>query len=108
MTAAVWGTGAIGGILNVNGQDYRYGKASEYKQKRGINVARRGIYARSLEWLTCGELNDPENNHAWAAHLDVAGLNGVGLFYLAMRRGLDYLYQRPDLDRSRLGVTGLS
>ena len=31
-----------------------------------------------------------------------------GLFYLAMRRGLDYLYDHPDVHRSRLAVTGLS
>src|SRR5437667_12912845 len=35
-------------------------------------------------------------------------MNGVGLFYLAMRRGLDYLYEHHNTDRSRLGVTGLS
>src|SRR5207249_712125 len=34
--------------------------------------------------------------------------NGVGLFYLAMRKGLDYLYNHPNADRERLGVTGLS
>jgi len=36
------------------------------------------------------------------------GANGVGLFYLAMRKGLDYLYQHANVDRARLGVTGLS
>jgi hypothetical protein len=36
------------------------------------------------------------------------GANGVGLFYLAMRKGLDFLDQHPGVDRSRLGVTGLS
>jgi hypothetical protein len=30
------------------------------------------------------------------------------LFYLAMRRGLDYLDNHPNADRERLGVTGLS
>lgn len=94
--------------LNVNGHEYRTGKAAEYKQKRCINFAKNGIYALSLEWLACGELNDPENKHSYAAHLDLSGFNGVGLFYLAMRRGLDYLYQHPNIDRSRLGVTGLS
>jgi dienelactone hydrolase len=84
------------------------GKAAEYKQKRCINFAKRGILALSLEWLYCGELNVPENKHEFAAHLDLVGANGVGLFYLAMRRGLDYLYQHPNVDRGRLGVTGLS
>jgi hypothetical protein len=36
------------------------------------------------------------------------GLNGQGLFYLAMRRGLDYLAAQSHVDASRLAVTGLS
>jgi dienelactone hydrolase len=95
-------------ILNVNGHVGPLGKAIEYKQKRCINYAKRGILALSLEWLAFGELTAPENDHAFAAHLDLVGMNGVGLFYLAMRRGLDYLYEHPNTDRSRLGVTGLS
>lgn len=100
--------GKIPAILNPNGHELQLGKAAEYKQKRCINFAKRGILALSLEWLYCGELNVPENKHEFAAHLDLVGANGVGLFYLAMRRGLDYLYQHPNVDRGRLGVTGLS
>jgi hypothetical protein len=53
-------------------------------------------------------LNQPGNQHWFGAHLDLVGANGVGLFYLAMRRGLDYLDAHPHVDRSRIGVTGLS
>jgi dienelactone hydrolase len=95
-------------VLNVNGHDYEVGKASEYKQKRCINLAKQGMLALSLEWLSCGELNHPENRHEFGSHLDLVGANGVGLFYLAMRRGLDYLYDHPSVDRSRIAVTGLS
>ena len=35
-------------------------------------------------------------------------MNAAGLFYLAMRKGLDYLYDNPNVDRSRIAVTGLS
>jgi dienelactone hydrolase len=101
-------TGKIPAILNPNGHELQLGKAAEYKQKRCINFAKRGILALSLEWLYCGELNVPENKHEFAAHLDLVGANGVGLFYLAMRKGLDYLYEHPNVDRGRLGVTGLS
>ncbi|HEY7098939.1 MAG TPA: acetylxylan esterase [Terriglobales bacterium] len=105
-------TKKVPAILNVNGHDYKLGKASEYKQKRCINFAKHGILALSLEWLGCGELRDPNNkagNEHWgAAQLDLVGTNAAGLFYLAMRRGLDYLYDRPDVDRARLGMTGLS
>src|SRR6185369_5218407 len=101
-------TGKVPAILNPNGHELELGKAAEYKQKRCINFARRGIMALSPEWIYCGELNVPENKHEFGAHLDLVGANGVGLFYLAMRRGLDYLYEHPNVDRSRMGMTGLS
>jgi len=100
--------GKVPAILNVNGHVGPPGKSVEYKQKRCINQAKRGIVSLNLEWLSFGELNQPGNEHWFGAHLDLVGANGVGLFYLAMRRGLDYLYGRPDVDRARLGVTGLS
>ncbi len=100
--------GKIPAILNVTGHVGRPGKSIEYMQKQSINLAKRGILTLTLEWLNCGELLDPENKHEFAAHLDLIGFNGVGLFYLAMRRGLDYLYQHPNVDPSRLGMTGLS
>jgi dienelactone hydrolase len=99
--------GKLPAILNVNGHGPG-GKAVEHKQKRCINQARHGAIALSLEWLDFGELQSPENGHNAIQLLDFAGSNGVGLFYLAMRRGLDYLYEDADVDRSRIGVTGLS
>jgi len=95
-------------ILNVNGHVGAPGKAVEYKQKRCINNARQGILSLNLEWLAFGELSQPENRHWFGAHLDLAGANAVGLFYLAMRKGLDYLWEHPNTDRARVGVTGLS
>ncbi|HZT31038.1 MAG TPA: acetylxylan esterase [Bryobacteraceae bacterium] len=94
-------------ILNVNGHEAD-GKAMEYIQKRSINQARQGILALNLEWIGMGELAHPENVHWNEAYLDFAGANGLGLFYLAMRRGLDYLWQHPQVDRARIGITGLS
>jgi dienelactone hydrolase len=94
-------------ILNVNGHD-PLGKAVEYKQKRCINFAKRGVIALSLEWPGFGELPQAENAHDYGAHLDLAGANALGFFYLAMRRGLDYLASLPHVDSTRLGVTGLS
>jgi dienelactone hydrolase len=100
-------SGKVPAILNVNGHD-PLGKAAEYKQKRCINFAKRGIYALSLEWIGFGELRNPENAHEVGADLDLVGSNVLGLFYLAMRRGLDYLATLPQVDPGRLGVTGLS
>ncbi len=101
-------TGKIPAILNVNGHVGPPGKSVEYKQKRCINFALRGMLALNLEWFAFGELNRKENLHAFGAHLDLVGMNEVGLFYLAMRRGLDYLYEHPNTDRARIGMTGLS
>jgi len=100
--------GRMPAMLNVNGHVGAPGKAVEYKQKRLIHQARNGILALNLEWIGMGELGHKENAHWFAAHLDLAGANALGLFYLAMRRGLDYLWNRPDVDRTRIGITGLS
>lgn len=95
-------------ILNVNGHIYGMGKEIEYKQKRCIHQAKQGIYALNLDWLYFGELAHPENQHWFGAHLDLVGANGIGLFYLAARKGLDYLHGHPGVDSGRIGMTGLS
>lgn len=100
--------GKISAILNVNGHVGSPGKAVEYKQKRCINFAKRGILALNLEWLGMGELGAKQNSHWFGAHLDLVGTHELGLFYLQMRRGLDFLYDHPNTDRNRLGMTGLS
>ncbi len=101
-------SGKVPAMLNVNGHVGPLGKSVEYKQKRCIEEARMGMLALNLEWLAFGELSNPENEHWNAAHLDLAGANGVGLFYLALRKGIDYLHDHPNTDTSRIGVTGLS
>jgi dienelactone hydrolase len=100
--------GKIPAILNTNGHVGAPGKSVEYKQKRCITFARNGIMALNLEWLSYGELTHEWNDHFFGAHMDLVGTNELGLFYLAMRKGLDYLYNHPNTDRSRLGMTGLS
>lgn len=93
-------------ILNVNG--HGWDKTAEWKQKRCIQQARTGILALNLEWMFYGELEQPYNKHWFGPHLDLVGANGAGLFYLAMKRGLDFLYGHPRVDRERIGMTGLS
>lgn len=100
--------GKIPAILNLAGHDGPQGYAYEFKQKRCISYAKHGILALNLEWFGFGELAKSGNDHWFAAHLDFVGANGLGIFYLAMRRGLDYLYLNPQVDRNRIGVTGLS
>jgi len=100
--------GRVPGVVNVNGHVGAEGKAAEYKQKRCINQARMGMVALNLEWIGQGELSQKGNAHTFIGHLDLTGHAGVGLFYLSMRQGLDYLAGRPDVDPARLAVTGLS
>lgn len=100
--------GKVPAILNVNGHVGPRGKGVEYKQKRCINFAKHGILALNLEWFGFGELRQEGNKHWFGAHLDLVGANALGLFFLELRRGLDYLYGHPNVDRNRLGVTGLS
>ncbi|MGI8959848.1 MAG: alpha/beta hydrolase family protein [Bryobacteraceae bacterium] len=94
-------------VLNVIGHEIA-GNAAEYEQKRCINLAKKGILALSLAWVGFGELAQADNAHDYGAHLDLVGANALGFFYLAMRRGLDYLATLPQVDPARLGVTGLS
>jgi len=99
--------GKVPAILYVQGHEHS-GKVVEYAQKACINFARRGIVVLDPEWIGMGELFEKLNAHDYGSALDLVGANALGLFYLAMRRGLDYLTQLPQVDAARLGVTGLS
>jgi len=98
----------IPAILNVNGHVGPKGKAIEYEQIRCINLAKRGILALHPEWLVFGELEGVDYKHNRLAYLDLCGISGLSVFYLAMRGGLDVLENYPTADRQRLAMTGLS
>lgn len=94
-------------VLDVLGH-FPTGKSSPFEQKLCINQALRGMVALSIAFIDMGELRVDGNSHYYGSDLDLVGVNGVGLFYLAMRRGLDYLYNDPHVDQNRIAVTGLS
>lgn len=98
----------VPGILVVMGHWGDRGNTMEFNQKQCINYALRGAVVLNPDWIGMGELDQKGNEHWFAAHLDLVGSNGVGLFYLAMRRALDYLCQNPYVDVHRIGMTGLS
>ena len=100
-------SGRIPAILNFIGHEPE-GTAAEYEQKRCINFAKLGMVALNISWMEFGDLSQPGNAHDFGAHLDLVGSNALGLFYLAMKRGLDYLAALPEVDSSRIGATGLS
>ncbi len=99
--------GQVPAVLNVLGH-YATGKSMPFQQKLCINEALRGMIALSLAFIDEGELKVEENEHSYGSDLDLVGVSGVGLFYLAARRGLDYLYNNPHVDRSRIAMTGQS
>lgn len=101
-------SGKVPVILNVNGHDRKDGKASDYKQTRCINQAKRGMIALNVEWLGMGQLNSEANSHYRMNQLDLCGTNGLAPFYLSMSRGIDVLLQHEHADPTRVGVAGLS
>lgn len=99
-------TGNVPVIINPNGH-HRGGKAADYKQIRCANIARRGMIALNIEYIGMGDL-EADARHNNIALLDLTGMAGVGLFYLALKKGLDLLLSRPHADRKRVCCTGLS
>lgn len=100
--------GRVPVVLNVNGHVGPLGKAIEYKQLRCINLAKQGVLALSPEWFYFGELRGDGYHHNRAAYLDLCGVAGVSVFFLAMQRGLDVLLADEHADPERAAVTGLS
>ena len=93
-------------VLNPNGH-HLGGKAMDYKQARCINLAKRGMIALNTEFVGMGELS-MNRDHQRIAHLDLCGIAGVSVFYLAMKRGLEVLLSHPNADPDRVAMTGLS
>ncbi|UCF15678.1 MAG: acetylxylan esterase [Phycisphaerales bacterium] len=93
-------------VLNPNGH-HSGGKAAGYKQARCINLAKRGMLALNFEFIGMGQLQ-ADSQHNNMAQLNATGLSGVGLFYLAMKKGLDILLDHENADPTRVAMTGLS
>lgn len=94
-------------VLYLKGHETK-GKAAVYAQAFCINMAKRGIFALSPEWLGFGQLNQPGFSHGCMNQLDLCGTSGLAVFYLSMARGLDVLLSLPKVDPDRIAVTGLS
>ncbi len=86
--------GKLAAILNVNGHVGPPGKAVEYKQKRCINFAKRGmVFLRRAS---------PRGEPALVRGTSRAsGCERTGNF--PARNALDYLYNYPNMDRNRVG-----
>lgn len=99
-------SGKVPVVMNPNGH-HMAGKAADYKQARCINLAKRGMIALNYEYLGMNQLA-ADNSHDNFAYLDYTGMAGVGLFFLAMTKGLNVLLDHKHADPKRVAVTGLS
>jgi len=93
-------------VLNANGH-HSGGKAAGYKQARCINLAKRGMLALNFEFIGMGQLQ-ADSRHDNMSQLNVTGMSSVGLFYLAMKKGLNILLDHVNADPTRVAMTGLS
>ena len=101
------GAGPFPAIVNFNGHE-KAGALRPEKQARLINQVKRGFVALNVEWLGVGQLLRTGLLHDRIGQLDLVGTSGVAPFYLLGSRALDLLASRPDVDATRIGVTGLS
>lgn len=100
-------SGKVPVMLAVNGHD-SLGKAADYKQVRCINLAKRGMLVLNVEWIGMGQLRTDGFMHYRLNQLDLCGVSGISVHFLAQRHGLDVLMAHPNADSTRVAVSGLS
>ncbi len=81
------------------------GKAHPDAQAFGINMARHGFAVLVYDPLGFGERADSPGDHNRVDFLMV-GVPPQGVVQYELRRALDYLESRQEIDRDRIGVTG--
>lgn len=83
-----------------------------YQNDFAIQAVRHGYAALAIEQLAFGERSsaDPkvQGCHVPTMNAQMLGLTMIGLRVWDARRALDYLQTRPEVDRDRIGVMGIS
>ena len=83
-------------------------RASNTSRSAASHQARTAFCDLNLEWISLRRTERTKESSTGSARTWIwPAPTTWALFYLAMRKGLDYLYQHPNTDRARLGVTGL-
>ena len=85
---------------------WSFGKSSEKPQLRGIGLAKHGYAVLAVEGVYAWERHIPGNSEGFDPF--VAGGAIVGHEVWDIMRGVDYLETRPDIDVTRLAITGAS
>ena len=118
--ALVWAPKKIAGkapaAVSISGHLYCESKAGDYVQQRNYNLVRRGFIVVSYDYFGCGERGSPEacQPGGWGGkdHLNClfsyTSRTPTGIEALDGIRAVDYLYTRPDVDRTRVLFTGES
>ena len=97
--------GPVPAVISAIGH-WSYGKSSEKPQLRGIGLAKHGYAVLAIEAVGAWERRIPGNREGFEPL--VAGGCIAGHEVWDIMRGADYLESRPDIDATRLAVTGAS
>ena len=99
------------GILAVHGH-FMHGRRAQGMQKRCAGLALSGYFVLAVDAMGNGErsVNLPGEYHgnSYAAALWLTGYSLFGIQLHENYRACDYLSSRPEVDPSRLGITGAS
>ncbi|MCA9440368.1 MAG: acetylxylan esterase, partial [Candidatus Omnitrophica bacterium] len=98
-------SGPVPAVISAIGH-WSYGKSSKAPQYRGIGLAKHGYAVLALDPVYAWERHIPGNNEGFDPF--VAGGCIAGHEVWDIMRGADYLETRPDIDATRLAVTGAS
>jgi hypothetical protein len=98
-------SGPVPAVISAIGH-WSYGKSSRAPQLRGIGLAKQGYAVLALDPVYAWERGIPGNSEGFEPF--VAGACIAGHEVWDIMRGADYLESRPDIDASKLAVTGAS
>ncbi|HOJ34035.1 MAG TPA: acetylxylan esterase [Candidatus Hydrogenedentes bacterium] len=97
--------GKVPAIVSAIGH-WSHGKSSKAPQRRAIGLVKRGYAVLAVEACYAYERGIPGNTEGFEPL--VAGGCVAGHMVWDIMRAVDYLETRPDIDASRLGITGAS
>ncbi len=101
------GVGPFPAVVVAVGHWIRHGKTTEHVQAVCTGLARRGIAALAMDPIGQGERDAGFELHRVPQLLPL-GLSQAGLRVWELTRLVDYLVSRPDIDGTRIGITGAS
>ncbi len=103
--------GPVPGVLAVHGHSL-HGRRDPLEQQRCVGLAKRGYFALAVDCFGSGErsVTLPGTYHGGldAAALWTVGLSLYGIQIYENERACDYLASRPEVDESRLAISGAS